>query len=91
VANSVFINNVSSYNGGAIFNNAGTLTVTDSSFSSNSASYRGGGIYNNAGSVTVANTTLELPGCTAIEPTARPANSAVPTGPFQEFPPFVVL
>lgn len=38
-----------------------------------------------------ANTTLELPGCTAIEPTARPANSAVPTGPYQELPPFVVL
>src|SRR5262245_63572897 len=36
-------------------------------------------------------TTLELPGWTAIEPTARPENSAAPNGPFHESPPFLVM
>ena len=37
-----------------------------------------------------AKITFELPGCTAMEPTARPPNCAAPIGPRQESPPFVV-
>ena len=37
-----------------------------------------------------AKITFELPGCTAIDPTARPANCATPIGPLHESPPLVV-
>src|SRR5262245_45379331 len=43
--------------GGGIFNNGGTLTLTDCTVSGNSAATAGGGIFNNGG-------TLTLTGCT---------------------------
>ena len=43
--------------GGGIYNNGGTLTVTNSTFSDNSAP-EGGGIYNNSGTLTVTNSTF---------------------------------
>ena len=44
--------------GGGIYNNGGTMTVTNSTLSGNSAINGGGGIYNNGGTVTVTNSTL---------------------------------
>jgi CSLREA domain-containing protein len=45
--------------GGGIYNNGGTLTVTNSTLSGNTAPLgNGGGIYNNAGTLTVTNSTL---------------------------------
>ncbi len=43
--------------GGGIFNNYGTVTVTNSAFSGNGATY-GGGIYNEYGTVTVTGSTF---------------------------------
>src|SRR5262245_23748494 len=37
-----------------------------------------------------AKITFELPGCTAMDPTARPANCAARIGPRHESPPLVV-
>ncbi len=44
--------------GGGIYNNGGTVTVSDSTLAHNSSSYFGGGIYNNGGTVTVSDSTL---------------------------------
>ena len=44
--------------GGGIYNQAGTLTVTNSAFSGNFSSGNGGGIYNEAGTLTVINSTF---------------------------------
>ncbi len=44
--------------GGGIVNNAGTLTITNSTFSGNSATNVGGGIVNNAGTLTITNSTF---------------------------------
>lgn len=53
------ITNVLSSGFGAIRNNGGTVTVTDSTFSNNTSRYAGGGIYNNFnGSVTITNSTF---------------------------------
>jgi hypothetical protein len=56
------IENGSSTSGGGIFNNGGTLTVTDSTLFGNSASVngdtQGGGIYNYVGTLTVTSSTL---------------------------------
>ncbi len=41
--------------GGGLYNDGGTLTVTNSTFSLNTASGDGGGLYNNGGTVTVTN------------------------------------
>jgi hypothetical protein len=45
-------------NGGGIYNNGGTLTVTNSILSGNSTTGIGGGISNNSGTVTVTGSTL---------------------------------
>jgi len=59
---STFHNNSSSGNnagyGGAIYNYAGTLAVTNSTFSANSATTSGGAIYNNGGTVKIGNSTF---------------------------------
>ncbi len=44
--------------GGGIYNNGGTLTVSDSTLADNSAAVSGGGIYNYSGTVTVSDSTL---------------------------------
>ena len=44
--------------GGAIYNDHGTLTVTNSTFSGNSAGYEGGGIFQYGGTLTVTNSTF---------------------------------
>ena len=51
-------------NGGGIYNNGGTLTVTGSTFSENNASHWGGGIYNYSGTLEVTSSTFS--GNTAI-------------------------
>jgi hypothetical protein len=50
-------NETSGY-GGGIFNNGGTLTVSNSTLSGNSANAQGGGIFNKVGTLTVRNSTL---------------------------------
>jgi CSLREA domain-containing protein len=45
-------------NGGGIYNNAGTLTVTNATFSGNSATFYGGGIYNYSGTLAVTDSTF---------------------------------
>lgn len=44
--------------GGGVYNNGGTLTVTDSSFSGNTSFSYGGGIHNHGGTLTVTNSTF---------------------------------
>lgn len=44
--------------GGAIYNYAGTVSVTNSTFSQNSATTAGGAIYSNGGTVQIANSTF---------------------------------
>ncbi|MEI7556785.1 choice-of-anchor Q domain-containing protein [Candidatus Chlorohelix sp.] len=44
--------------GGVIYNNNGTVAITNSTFSNNSATIDGGAIYNNSGTVTVNNSTF---------------------------------
>ncbi|MGB9978169.1 beta strand repeat-containing protein [Methanobacterium sp.] len=47
IDNCIFTNNSAAYNfGGAIYNNAGNVTVTGSIFTDNSASNKGGAVYN---------------------------------------------
>jgi hypothetical protein len=48
----------SGFDGGGIYNNGGTLTITNSTFSGNSANNGGGGIYNNGGTLTITNSTF---------------------------------
>ena len=54
----VTITNGSVYNGGGVYNEVGTVTVTNSTLSENSADGNGGGIYNLSGNVTVSNSTF---------------------------------
>lgn len=56
VRNSRFSSNVAAGQGGGIWNNGGTVTVSDSTFSGNSA-YKGGGIHNH-GALTVSSSTF---------------------------------
>jgi predicted outer membrane repeat protein len=61
---STFTNNQSQGNnggyGGAIFNSAGTLTVTNSTFYLNSATSSGGAIYSQGGTVQISNSTFGI-------------------------------
>lgn len=63
VDNVIFQNNEATGLGGAIYNNGGTITVTDSIFTNNIAT-QGGAIYNAAGKLTLANVTLKAGGQT---------------------------
>ncbi len=59
--NNLTVANGRGASGGGIYNNGGTLTVTNSTLSGNSAPYvgtSGGGIINNGGTLTVSNSTL---------------------------------
>src|SRR5262249_27010367 len=53
-----FSGNVAGSDGGAIFNNGGSPTVTNSTLSDNDAGNDGGAIFNNGGSPTVTNSTF---------------------------------
>lgn len=57
VDNVILKNNEATGLGGAIYNNGGTITVTDSIFTNNIAT-QGGAIYNAAGQLNLANVTL---------------------------------
>lgn len=57
VDNVILKNNEATGFGGAIYNNGGTITVTDSIFTNNIAT-QGGAIYNAAGQLNLANVTL---------------------------------
>ena len=46
-------------NGGAIYNNGGTLTIVNSNFLNNTATKSGGAIYNDGGSITVTGSTFD--------------------------------
>ena len=63
VDNVILKNNEATGLGGAIYNNGGTITVTDSIFTNNIAT-QGGAIYNAAGKLTLANVTLKAGGQT---------------------------
>jgi len=54
----ITITNYTSSYGGAISNNYGTLTVSNSTFNNNQATMDGGAIYNNHGTLTVSNSTF---------------------------------
>ena len=54
----VTIENGNSFFGGGIYNDNGTLTLTDSTVSGNSTTYYGGGIYNYSGTLTLTNSTV---------------------------------
>ena len=54
----VTIANGSAANGGGVYNNGGTLTLSDCTLSGNQASGYGGGIFNNKGMLTLTNCTL---------------------------------
>lgn len=58
VDNVILKNNEATGFGGAIYNNGGTITVTDSIFTNNIAT-QGGAIYNAAGDMILANVTLK--------------------------------
>ena len=58
VDNVILKNNEATGLGGAIYNNGGTITVTDSIFTNNIAT-QGGAIYNAAGQLNLANVTLK--------------------------------
>ncbi|MBZ2164564.1 right-handed parallel beta-helix repeat-containing protein, partial [Methanobacterium spitsbergense] len=55
--NNITLTDTQSDQGGAIYNNGGTLTVNNSTFTSNTAN-SGGAIYNNDGTLTVNNSTF---------------------------------
>lgn len=63
VDNVIFQNNEATGLGGAIYNNGGQLTVTDTVFTNNIAQ-QGGAIYNAAGQLNLANVTLNAGGQT---------------------------
>ncbi|HXF84024.1 MAG TPA: sortase [Anaerolineales bacterium] len=52
------IANGSAVNGGGVYNDGGTLTITGSTFSGNSAGGFGGGVYNDGGTLTITNSTF---------------------------------
>ena len=56
--NSRIANNTNAYNGGGIINDAGTLTVIDSTIANNSAA-QGGGIFNHYGNITITGSTFQ--------------------------------
>lgn len=51
-------------NGGAFYNNDGSVAITDSNISNNDATHSGGGLYNNSGEVTIKDSVFS--GNTAI-------------------------
>uniref|UniRef100_UPI00386C7447 beta strand repeat-containing protein n=1 Tax=Methanobrevibacter sp. TaxID=66852 RepID=UPI00386C7447 len=51
--------NGNSENGGAIYNDGGTVTLVDSTLSNNTATKSGGAIYNNGGSLVVTGSTFD--------------------------------
>ena len=58
--NALRINTGAADNGGAIYNDGGTLTLIDSILAGNSATQSGGAIYNNGGTLTITNGTIYL-------------------------------
>ena len=56
--NNVTIANGSATQGGGVFNNGGTLTITSSTFAGNSAPSGGGGVYLLTGTLTIQNSTF---------------------------------
>ena len=56
---SVTLINGNAENGGAVYNNGGTLTITDSYFINNTATKSGGAIYNNGGTLNVIGSTFD--------------------------------
>jgi predicted outer membrane repeat protein len=57
LANSTLAGN-SAVNGGAIYNSAGTVTITNTTFSGNTATGHGGALYDDAGTLAMGNTIL---------------------------------
>ena len=57
IANSSFIGNSASSDGGGI-DNENTLTITNTTFNGNSASYWGGGLFNHGNSLAITNGTF---------------------------------
>jgi CSLREA domain-containing protein len=54
IKNGMIVNDL----GGGIYNNYGTLTLTNSTVSNNTSPWSGGGIYNNYGTLTLTNSTV---------------------------------
>jgi predicted outer membrane repeat protein len=68
--------------GGGIYNNNGTLTITNSTITGNSApSYSGGGIYS-SGTLTLTNSPAHLIPLSAVAASSAVAYSPLPTAPF---------
>ncbi len=65
VTNSTFSGNSTSFEGGAIFNDGGTVTATNSTLANNSAGTFGGGIMNKGTGATVTLTNTTVSGNTA--------------------------
>lgn len=57
-ARSTLGGNEAGLNGGGIFNDSGTLTLTDTTLSGNHSAYSGGGIFSDHGTITLTNATL---------------------------------
>src|SRR5438067_100316 len=64
VINCTLSGNTAGFAGG-IFNNSGTVTITNSTISGNSTSNDGGGIFSNSGTVTITNSTISGNSATA--------------------------
>ena len=58
IIDSSFENNTSSDEGGAIFANSGTITITNTLFKTNSAASKGGAIYTTNGDFTITGSTF---------------------------------
>ncbi len=58
ITNSLFVNNASASNGGAISYHQGWPTIKNTTFADNSAAYEGGAIYNNTAAPTLKNCIL---------------------------------
>ena len=69
-------------NGGAIYNDGGTLTVTNSKLTNNTADHHGGAIYNDGGTLTVTNCTLTDNSAAYAGAIANDGNSTVTNSTF---------